>query len=65
MSDSDVVTSYAKMGIRLWANHVRPHGILCPCLVCADARAYFDLWLVPNIHHVMVAPKNEDKERSV
>ena len=59
-SDSDAVHSYASEGLRLWAAGTRPHGLVCPCLICADTRAYTG-WpvLIPNIHRVMVVPDEE------
>ena len=63
-SDIGSVTSYASVGLRLWSAHTKPHGALCPCLICADTRAYFDLSLEPNINRVMVAPNNTREERA-
>lgn len=40
MSDMGSVTSYATQGLRLWADPRSPHGDECPCLICADVRAY-------------------------
>ena len=45
MSDIGSVQSYAAFGLRLWAAATRPHGLVCPCLICADTRAYTG-WLV-------------------
>jgi hypothetical protein len=64
VSDIGSVHSYAQIGIRRWAEHRRPCGVLCPCLICADTRAYFDLSLEPNINRVMVAPNNTREERA-
>lgn len=35
-----VVASYASRGLRLWAQGNTGHGRQCPCLICADTRAY-------------------------
>ena len=40
MSDIVSVQSYASIGLRLWAEGKYPHGLVCPCLICADTRAY-------------------------
>ena len=64
-SDSDAVHSYCLDGLRLWAERAAPHGPLHDCCICADTRAYLG-WpaLARNHYDVMVAPNNEEKERS-
>ena len=37
---ADEVESYTSMALRWWAARIAPHGETCPCLPCADCRAY-------------------------
>lgn len=40
---SQELESYATMAIRWWQARDRQHGRSCPCLPCADCRAYLKL----------------------
>jgi hypothetical protein len=60
VSDTGSVTSYASVGLRLWGQFNTSHGHRCPCLICADTRAYLlKPALVPNPYRVMVVPDDE------
>ena len=63
-SEDGTVQSYASVGLRLWAEHKRPHGVFCPCLICGDTRAYLDIRNAPDPYRVMAVPKNDDEDAS-
>ena len=53
-SDIGNVHSYAIVGLRLWVERGSGHSKDCPCLICADTRAYLSYPPLDRSRPVMV-----------
>ena len=58
-SDIGSVSSYAAVGLRLWAAPLNGHGRYHDCCICADTRVYFGFPPLDRSRPAMLWPDEE------